>query len=106
LNAKDLKKLNDIRQFVMDQGMTNLSVNIVGVYDDNSRVHVCFTVPPAQGHTEEGVTGLLTLPDWLAASIAKLAAEEHRSFSNQVTLLLKKSLNKEGKEESDGKEER
>jgi hypothetical protein len=105
LNAQDVKKLDDIRQFVMDQGMTNLSVNIVGVYDDNSRVHVYFTAPSSQRHTEEGVTAVLALPDWLAASVAELAAKEHRSISNQINILLENSLNKEGKEESEGQKE-
>jgi hypothetical protein len=53
----------------------------------------------------KGISKVLALPEWLAASIGELAVKEHRSISNQVIILLKKSLNKEGKEESDGQEE-
>jgi hypothetical protein len=47
LSTEDLKKLENIKQFVADQGMTDLSVDITGVFS-NTRIHMTFRVPSSQ----------------------------------------------------------
>jgi hypothetical protein len=55
LNADNLKKLENIKQFVADQGITGISVDITGVYDC-PRVHMYFTIPSSQRHIGEQVS--------------------------------------------------
>jgi hypothetical protein len=47
LTTEDLQKLEHIKQFVTDQGMTNLSIDITGVCS-STRIHMTFTVPSSQ----------------------------------------------------------
>jgi hypothetical protein len=51
LNAEHLKKLENIRQFVTEQGMIDLSIDI-GVCDGIPRIHMYFNVPSSQEHVE------------------------------------------------------
>jgi hypothetical protein len=51
LTTEDLKKLENIKQFVTDQGMTNMSIDITGVCS-STRIHMTFTVPVSQEHIE------------------------------------------------------
>jgi hypothetical protein len=51
LSAEDLKKIEDIRRFVADQGVTRLDIDISGVCD-KPRIHMYFTLPSSQKHTE------------------------------------------------------
>jgi hypothetical protein len=55
LNADDLKKLENIRQFVKDQGMTSLGIDIIGVHGI-PRIHMMFTMPVSQRNTGEKVS--------------------------------------------------
>jgi hypothetical protein len=52
LNAEDLRKLENIRQFVADQGVTRLDIDISGICD-NPRIHMYFTLPSSQEHVEQ-----------------------------------------------------
>jgi hypothetical protein len=47
LNAEDLRKLESIRQFVADQGMTDISVDITGVCG-HTRLHMTFSTHSPQ----------------------------------------------------------
>jgi hypothetical protein len=51
LNPRDLKKIENIKQFVADQGITNLDVDIL-LSKNDPRVYMYFTLPSSQGHGE------------------------------------------------------
>jgi hypothetical protein len=51
VNADDLKKIENIRQFVLNQGVTKLDIDIIGI-GDKPRVHMYFTIPSFQEHIE------------------------------------------------------
>jgi hypothetical protein len=52
ITAKDLEAIKKIKTLIAELGIAKLDIDIMGV-NDNPRVHLYFTMPSSQGHTEE-----------------------------------------------------